>query len=258
MRLDKYLFTKNFFVSVTKAQQSVKRNEVIVNGSIINKPSFPVDELKEYRIELVKEKQYVSVGAFKLEKALNDFCFNVENFTCVDIGASTGGFTDCLITKGAKKVYAVDLNDDLLHESLKRNPKVIPVIKNARMLKENDFNNDEIDLIVADLSFISSTVVFPIFNSITSSKSKIILLIKPQFEMDKKIHLKNGIVKNKQLHLNSIKKIYFSAIQNRLYPENITVAPIHKEKNKEFLILLGREELNCKSLEYLNNIINNS
>lgn len=258
MRLDKYLYTKDFFVSVTKAQQSVKRREVLVNGNIIDKPSFFIDEFKEYKIELVKEKQYVSIGAFKLDKALNDFNFKVENFTCVDVGASTGGFTDCLITNGAKKVYAVDLNDNLLHESLKQNPAIISVIKNARTLNKKDFNNDEIDLIVADLSFISSTVIFPIFNTITNIKSKIILLIKPQFEMDKKIHLKNGIIKDKELHLSSIKKIYYSAIQNKLYPENITVAPINKEKNKEFLILLGKEELNCKSLEYLNNIINNS
>ena len=120
MRLDEYLFKNQYFDSRTKAVQSIKRGEIYLNGVKVCKPSFFVDELKDNLIkkEIQNEFEFVSLGGYKLSKALVDFKFDVNGLVCVDVGASTGGFTDCLIKKGADKVFAIDLNDTLLHSSL--------------------------------------------------------------------------------------------------------------------------------------------
>lgn len=240
MRLDVFLEKKGLFDSRTKAKQAIERGEVYLNGKKINKPSFEVLD-ESLNFEYIREKQFVSIGGYKLDKALTDFDLSVENLVAVDLGASTGGFTDCLIKNGAKKVFAVDLNENLLHKSLKDNEKVVEIIKNAKNLTVSDFN-EEIDIITADLSFISETTILPVISSLLIDGKDAIVLIKPQFELLKKTHFKNGIVKDQKVRKEACKKVFDCAIENGFSPIKITNAPINKDKNVEYLIWLKKEE----------------
>lgn len=250
MRLDVFLFKNRYFNTRTKALQAIERGEVFLNGKNVLKPSYNIDENIENNIEIKSNISFVSLGGYKLEKALSDFNYNVNNLIVLDLGASTGGFTDCALKRNAKKVYAVDLNDNLLDESLKNNEKVIRIIKNVKELKREDFN-EEIDLIVADLSFISSKIYMPIISNIISDKKDVILLIKPQFEVGERKRFKNGIIKDKKLLETICKVVYDNSITNNLYPQNLTVVPYLENKNTEFLILLRKNALEFKNFNDL-------
>lgn len=243
MRLDCYLQAKEYFDSRNKASEAVKRGEIYVDGVCIKKPSFEICENSTCKIQYRCSESYVSLGGYKLKKALTDFNFCVEGLIVADIGASTGGFTDCLLKNGASKVYSVDLNGELLHSSLKKNPKVVTIIKNAKELKCSDFN-DKLDLICADLSFISAAQVLGIFYDLISDNSNIILLIKPQFEMGKKLRLKNGIIRDDKIRMDACKSVFDFAVSIGFNALKITNAPISENKNIEYLILLrkSREE----------------
>lgn len=237
MRLDNYLVQNGFFESRTKAKQAIERGEISIDGKIIYKVSFDVSI--DNVVKRTYLSQYVSLGGFKLEKALKDFSFSVKNMVIADIGASTGGFTDCLIQNNAKKVYSIDLRQDLLHEKLLNNDKVVQIVKNAKELTKKDFQ-DDLDLIVADLSFISiSQVVDTVYDLIDDNK-KVIFLIKPQFEIGKRQKFKNGVIKDKRIHKEVCQRIYKLLLDKKLYPQKITIAPINSEKNIEFLILLEK------------------
>ena len=254
MRLDEYLTKNNYFKSRNKAKESIERGEVYLSGKPILKPSFNMDVISE-RPEIIKKaSEFASVGGFKLEKSLNEFAFCVKDLICADFGSSTGGFTDCLLQNGAKKVYAIDLNDSLLDEKIKKDERVFPVIKNAREITKTDFNED-LDFICADLSFISSSYVLSVFRELISDGKSVILLIKPQFELNERIRLKNGIVSDEKLRLNVLKNVYANAIENCLYPQKITTAPIKKGKNTEYLILLKKNvNLNLSYDDLLKNL----
>lgn len=253
MRLDNYLTEIGLFDSRTKAKQAIERGEIFINGVIAKKSSLEVSIEKEYNVERKCSSKFVSLGGFKIEKALNDFNFNVNNFTCADFGASTGGFTDCLISRGAKKVYAIDLNDNLLHNKLKEDKRVVPIIKNAKNILLSDFD-DELDLIVADLSFISISNVVGVISSLLSDNKFAIILIKPQFETGEKKRFKNGIIKDKKIHHLACKKVYELCLAENLVPQNITIAPINQGKNVEFLILLEKNGKNLFDVELINNL----
>ena len=239
MRLDSYLVSKAIFASRTKARQSILKNEIFIDGKLYNKPSFNITENKEYNIERKFCEDFVSLGGFKLSKAIKDFNFNVDNFICADIGASTGGFTDCLLQNNAKKVYSIDLNSELLCDKLKKNNKVVPIIKNAKFLKKEDFN-ENLDLITADLSFISEKIILPIISSLLENETYAIILIKPQFELDKKIKVKNGILKDNKLIKTCCDSVIECAKQNSLELIDLTDAPLYKDKNHEFLALFKK------------------
>lgn len=251
MRLDEFLYTNNYFDSRTKANQAIKRGEVFVNGKVANKPSFLIPE-NDVHIQIKSESAFVSLGGYKMQKALVDFDFSVKNLICLDVGASTGGFTDCLLQNGANRVYTVDLNDDLLHDKLKNNKKVISIVKNAKFLTKNDFN-DTIDLLTADLSFISETSVLPVFYNLLDFKKTAIILIKPQFEQDKKIKTKNGVLRERSHLINACKKVYDFSINCGFSVKGLTVAPIVKNKNVEFLILLKKSNEDSLSFDCLLN-----
>ena len=240
MRIDVLLFNKKVFSSRNKAKESIARGEIFYDGSMVNKPSFevPIDSFDKISVKRVSS-DFVSIGGFKLEKALDSFDFSVHGLICADVGASTGGFTDCLLQRGAKKVYAVDLNDTLLSDKLKENDKVVSVIKNARYLTKNDFK-DKIDLIVSDVSFISETLLLNVFSKISD---RALILIKPQFEDELKIKRKNGIINDEKTTKKAVLKIIDCAINNGFYPINIINAPIIEGKNKEYLLLLEKKEI---------------
>jgi 23S rRNA (cytidine1920-2'-O)/16S rRNA (cytidine1409-2'-O)-methyltransferase len=244
MRFDNFLVKYGFFDSRTKAKQAIERGEMFVCGKVLAKPSYDINEQlftdNLIKIERVCEKSFVSIGGFKMDKALVDFDFSVKGFTCADIGASTGGFTDCLLKNGAKKVYAIDLNDDLLHYSLKDDDRVIPIIKNAKLLTKTDFNNENPDLFACDLSFISATQILPTIANLAIEGAFLILLIKPQFETGEKRRFKNGIIRDDKIRKKACENVLLCAKENSFTTVNITTAPIKDNKNIEYLVLLKK------------------
>lgn len=236
MRIDKYLADK--YGSRTKAAQAVEHGYVLVNGKAVN-PSFNVDENDD--INFIKaDESYVSLGGYKLGKALKDFKYCVSGKIFADIGASTGGFTDCLLQNGAKKIYCIDVGESQLDERLKNKNIKIYDNFNARNLNIAMFD-EPLDGIVIDVSFISLTYILDKAASVLGKGKDIIALIKPQFEREGRKVGKNGIVKDAQVRLSIIKKIYDFSLANNLAPLKLTFAPEVKGKNKEYLILLKKE-----------------
>lgn len=248
MRIDEFLFVKGYFDSRTKAKQAIEDGNVFLDDKQIDKPSKEVADADFLKITIKAKESFVSLGGYKLSKALNDFDFSVKGLTVADIGASTGGFTDCLLQNGAAKVYAVDLNDDLLHNSLKNNEKVVRIINNAKNLTGEDFEN--LDLITADLSFISAKQVLGVFYKILPENGKVILLIKPQFEIGEKRKFKNGIIKDNKTIKSVCREVYDAARDLGFVVLNMTTAPIKENKNTEFLILLAKKGQNV-DFDYL-------
>ncbi|MBR1867686.1 MAG: TlyA family RNA methyltransferase [Clostridia bacterium] len=236
MRIDSFLFESKKYPSRTKAQEAVSRGEVSVNGRIILKPSYEVcssDKIEISELAL----NFVSNGGYKLEKALSEFPVDAFGKIFCDVGASAGGFTDCLLRRGAKKVYAVDVGDSLLADDLKCDERVVVIDNyNARFL-DREVLGGKVDAVVCDVSFISLTYLLkPIFEVI-GEDGFAITLIKPQFEVGKKALNKNGIVTRAEDRKNAVKKIYEYGISVGLYPKAFTTAPIVPEKNVEYLIL---------------------
>lgn len=239
MRLDNFLVEKQYFETRTKAKQAITRGEIFIDGIRIEKPSFNVED--GVNVKRFFNSEYVSNGGFKMEKALRDFGFSVANLICADIGASTGGFTDCLIQNGAKTVYAVDLNDGQLHSDLKKNKAVKQLVCNVKNLTKSFFD-ENIDLVVADLSFISATIVMPVFYDILDKDKYLILLVKPQFEVGRKRKFKNGIVNDPCVRKNACLNVLKSAGDAGFSLINITSAPLVEGKNTEYLMLFQKKE----------------
>lgn len=242
MRADKFFAEK--FGSRTKAAEAVEKGLVLVNGKTV-KPKDEVLETDEIRF-LQAEETFVSNGGYKLQKALKSFEFSVQDMIFADIGASTGGFTDCLLQNGAKKVYAVDVGESLLHESLIGNEKIVVMENtNARYLTQNDFL-EEIDGVVTDVSFISLRLIFPAIQSILKKNGDAFVLIKPQFECEKKNIGKSGIV-HSSAHAGIVEKVLTYAQENGLYPFEIVPAPVRKGKNIEYVLHVKNTYENAKT-----------
>lgn len=229
-RLDAILVQKGFFETKSKAQAAIMAGDVIVNNEKIFKAGekLPLDE--NLMIE-VKTQKYVSRGGLKLEKALEEFNINVKNKICLDAGASTGGFTDCLLQNGATKIYAVDVGYGQLDWKLRNNDRVKVIEKtNIKNCSFNDIysENDEIaELSVADLSFISLTKVLGnIKNLMKPENIELITLIKPQFEAGKENIGKNGVVTDKNIHEDVIRKVKEHAENIDLFLNTLTFSPI--------------------------------
>ena len=198
LRLDQILFNRKLAETKSKAQAMIMAGQVYVEGKVINKSGFNINPNSIIEIKNLGP-DWVSRGAFKLIKALDLNNINLDNKVCMDLGASTGGFTDVLIKRGAKKVYAVDVGTNQLHEKLKKNKKVLNLEKiNARYI-EQDLISELIELLVCDVSFISLKKVILPNLGLLKNKSIIIVLIKPQFE-SKKNETKKGIVKDIEIH----------------------------------------------------------
>jgi 23S rRNA (cytidine1920-2'-O)/16S rRNA (cytidine1409-2'-O)-methyltransferase len=233
MRIDKYIAEK--YASRTKAAEAVEQGLVLVNGKTVS-PSYDIKDTDVITYCQPKEL-FVSNGGYKLSKALSDFNFSVKDKIIADIGASNGGFTDCLFQNGAKKVYCIDVGESQLDNSLKDKNVVIIDNFNARNLSSNLFD-EALDGVVIDVSFISLTYILQQVADVLDDNAFVIALIKPQFECQSKQVGKNGIVKDANVHKNIINKIYDFAVYCNLSPVNITNAPIKEGKNKEYLILL--------------------
>ena len=240
IRLDKFLVENKNIKSRYRAVLLIKNEMVFVNGKLIKKPSAQID--KNDTVEVIgKDIKWVSRGGLKLEKALKFWKINPRGWTCLDIGASTGGFTDVLIAKKAKKVYAIDVGHDQLDEKLKNNPRVINLEKtNAREL-DRDKIKELVDFISVDVSYISLSLVLPEIIKFLKPTGKIIVLIKPQFELSPDI-VKKGIVRKKEHQELAVKKIRKLVKELNLVEEGLIESPIlGKKGNKEFLIYLKQK-----------------
>ncbi len=247
-RLDKLLFEKGLVESREKAQRLIMSGVVYVNDQKIDKAGTKVRE--DAKIFIKQKMPYVSRGGFKLEKGLKVFQPNIKNKVCIDIGSSTGGFTDCLLQNGVKKVYAVDVGTNQLHEKLKNNPNVISLEKtNARYLTEKEIP-EKIEFFVSDVSFISILKILPNLCSLLKENAEGIILIKPQFELSKE-EVKGGVVKEKQLHekaiIHVIKGLEESCYEVLGLDFSETWGP---EGNIEFLCYLRKKERNKKPFDY--------
>ncbi len=211
MRLDIYLTQNGFSDSRTKAKAILEENRVIVNGKSITKASFDVAETDKVEVIPSEKTEYVGRGGFKLEKALQEFNVSPKGLICADIGASTGGFTQCLLMGGAKKVYAVDSGTNQLAEKVRQDSRVVCMEKtNARTLDENSFG-EKVSFVVMDVSFISQTLLFPAIKRIIKDNCDIITLVKPQFEVGKSNIGKNGIVKDEKARKAALNNVIEAA-----------------------------------------------
>ena len=202
----------------------------------VSKPSQNLPPSAEFKVE--EDLPYVSRGGLKLEQALNFFEVDPSGLICLDVGASTGGFTDCLLQRGAKRVYAVDVGKGLLHPKLRADPRVVILEGiNARYLTPSHFP-EKMDLITVDVSFISVKKVLPALKELLKYNGLIIALIKPQFELSPK-EVKKGIVRDPKLHFKVVNEIWEFAKDLGFEPLGVVESPILGAKgNKEFLICL--------------------
>ncbi len=242
-RLDIELVSRGLADSRAKAQNMIKNSAVSVNGEIVAKSAFSVE--KTDKIIIVGETlKYVGKGGLKLEKAILDFNIDLKNKICVDFGASTGGFTDCMIQNGAGFVYAVDVGNNQLDSSLIENPNVQNIENtNIKDVTKQMFEKN-IDFCTADLSFISLSFAIPVVYNVLSDDGEAVMLIKPQFEAGRKNLSKKGIVKDRKVHIkvlenaiNMIESVGFSIL-------NLTFSPIKGGNgNIEYLVYIKKSEI---------------
>lgn len=236
-RIDQLLVAAGFSDSLKKAQALVMSGVVLVDEQRVDKPSESFLLTAAIRIKGDEERhRYVGRGGLKLERALREFHICPIEYVCLDIGASTGGFTDCLLQNGAKKVVAVDAGTNQLVWELRNNKKVdVRENTNARYLKPTDFA-EKFDLIVVDVSFISITKILSALIALLKETGKIIVLIKPQFEVEKSAVEIGGIVRDAEKHRQVINKINAFAESLGLKVLSLIDSPIlGMNGNKEFL-----------------------
>jgi 23S rRNA (cytidine1920-2'-O)/16S rRNA (cytidine1409-2'-O)-methyltransferase len=233
-RADKVVVDRGLAESRQKAQALIMAGRVFSDGERIEKPGQKLNSTQEI---IVKEKMpFVSRGGLKLAEALDTLGISVAGKIVADLGSSTGGFTDCLLQRGAQKVYAVDVDTRQLDCRLKEDPRVITIAKNARYLDKNDFP-DSLHVVTADLSFISILKVLPAIKSFIGD-GILVALIKPQFEVGKGKVGKKGIVRDSRLHEDVLVKMIEGAETSGFHTVGLTKSSIRGQKgNQEFFIL---------------------
>ena len=241
-RIDKLLVAHGLAESRTKAHALVMAGVVLVNEKRVAKPSevFPSDAVIRIKGDS-PENKYVGRGGLKLEAALEAFAIDATGFACIDIGSSTGGFTDCLLKNGAARVVAIDVGTNQLVWSLRNDPRVeVRENTNARELTPGDFD-DLFNLAVMDVSFISVTKILPAIFDILKPDGKLVVLIKPQFEVGRGEVGKGGIVRETEKHVRVVKEVNDFAAGLGFRSEGLIESPIlGAEGNKEFLALYAR------------------
>ena len=238
MRADVFLYSRGFAKSRTHAAELIKSG-VIVNGKNVAKPSFDIpEETPDTEVRITNPSKYVSRGGLKLEAALTVFQINVTDLTALDVGASTGGFTDCLLKRGAKKVYAVDVGHDQLDKSLVCDPRVVNLEGiNARSMTAEMIGRGDFPLAVSDVSFISQTLIYDSVYNLLSENGMFVSLIKPQFECGKQNLASGGICKDKKLHIKVISELFEHSVECGLFPAALTRSPITGgDGNTEYLV----------------------
>lgn len=255
-RLDVYLVSNGLTKSRERAKELIDRAQVLVNGAPAKKAGQNI--LDTDKIEITGEQNpYVSRGGLKLEKAISSFSLPLSGKTAMDIGASTGGFTDCMLKNGVLKVYAVDVGSGQLDPILLSDSRVINLEKtNIRYLPQE--SAEKVDFISIDVSFISLIQVLPAAKAFLKAGGEIAALIKPQFEAGKKALNKKGVVKDKKVHLEVVKTILSFAESVGLYAKGLTYSPVRgPEGNIEYLALFS-ENAQDKSNINAETVVNES
>lgn len=249
LRIDRLLVDRGFAESRTKAQALVMAGVVLVNEQRADKPSDTVSSDAEIRIKGGDDaaSRYVGRGGVKLEAALREFEIDVTGLHCLDVGASTGGFTDCLLQHGANSVIALDVGHNQIDWRLRTDARVeVREGSNARYLKPEDFAAT-FDLIVMDVSFISATKILPALVPLMKDTGKLITLIKPQFEVGRGEVGKGGIVRDSEKHARVIEEVNSAAQQLGLKLGKVIESPIHgADGNVEFLALYEKNQAEAR------------
>lgn len=236
MRIDKYIQDKFNLKSRTYAENLIKTGSVLLRGKVVTKSSLDVGENDD--IEIVNDENYASQGAYKLEKAFDDFSLDVNGKNCADIGCSNGGFTDCLLRHGAKHVLAVDVADCALDAKLLESGKVDFLKANARELPKI---LEKVDFLCSDVSFISLKYVLQSMFDLLKNGGEAVVLVKPQFELDKSALTKSGIVTDEKLRKRAVESVKSYAISVGFEILDLSISPIRYEnKNVEYLLYLKK------------------
>lgn len=242
MRIDLRL-KEEFNISRQKAQMLIKEEAVFVNDKLVLKSSMEVMDSDIVRINENDVLKYVSRGGLKLEKALECFNISVKDMECVDIGASTGGFTHVLLKNNAKRVYAVDVGTNQLAQSIKEDDRVVSVENTNIIDFVKDFNK-KVDFVCTDVSFVSVTKILHCIKVLLKDAAVCVILVKPQFECGRE-HNKNGIVKDKRVHKNVLLNVLSAVYDNGLEPVDLAVSPIKGgDGNVEYLLKIKNCENN--------------
>ena len=258
-RIDILLTERNFFESRAKSQAMIMSGKILVNGQKIDKSGTLIDE--NAKIEILSEIPFVSRGGLKLQKALEVFKIDLSGKICVDIGASTGGFTDCMLKNGAAKIYAIDVGYGQLAWKLRNNERVINMERtNIRNVSSENFD-DFLDFASIDVAFISLEKVLPVAKEILKNDGEIIALIKPQFEAGRDKVGKKGVVRDKKVHEEVLQKILNFGQEIDLKICGLDFSPIKgPEGNIEYLTFLRKnfevEEINLE--EKINAVIDSA
>ena len=243
VRLDKLLQDRGLAASRQRAQALILAGKVLVDGQKIEKSGTPVDAQSQLRL-LGEDLKYVSRGGLKLERALEHWQINVEGKACLDVGASTGGFTDCLLQQGARRVIAIDTGRGQIDFRLRQDPRVRLLEKtNARYLTSEQVG-EIVDLLVIDVSFISATLVLPAVIAAAFPDSpearrgrQIVVLVKPQFEAGREHVGKGGIVRDEQARKNAVERVRQALHSVNCVQTDVIDSPIlGAEGNREFLL----------------------
>ena len=251
MRLDIYLVEKKYFESRNKAKNEIEAGNVIVNGKKILKGSFEVSDSDEIKIT-GDICPYVSRGGYKLESAIKSFNLDFKDKVVLDIGSSTGGFTDCALQNGAKQIFALDVGSSQLHEKLRNDSRVV-VLENTNILDYTP--STKLDILVMDVSFVSIEYLLPKLSELIDDNNYLMCLIKPQFEVGK-IHLKNGIVKDMNTYIKILENLNDELQSYNLGIEKIALSPIlGGDGNKEFISVIKRNiKTNINFLAFVRSI----
>lgn len=249
MRADVFVYSGGYAKSRNAARILIESGAVVIDGSPVTKPSEDIDEKNEHTVEITQTEKYVSRGGLKLEAALNAFGIDVIGMDAIDIGASTGGFTDCLLKHGATHVVAVDSGEGQLDKSLAFDERVLSIEKyNARQLSVEIIPN-KADIAVMDVSFISQTLIIPKVRTVLKDSGIFVSLIKPQFEAGRSAIGKGGVVKKAQDRLNAVLRVRACAAEYGLSLTGLIVSPITGgDGNIEYLgcFMLDKEPLDEK------------
>ena len=242
-RLDVLLVERGLQESRQKAQATIMAGIVFVNNQKVDKPGTAVPNDADIEVR-GKTLKYVSRGGLKLEKAMETWPIRLGGATCADIGSSTGGFTDCMLQNGAKKVFAVDVGTNQLAWKLRTDERVVCLEKtNARTLTRNEVP-DELDFASVDVSFISLKLIFPALYALLREGGEVACLIKPQFEAGREKVGKKGVVRDPAVHLEVLENFLQYAHDNHFSIQGITFSPIRgPEGNIEYLGYLRKADV---------------
>ena len=242
MRLDQYIFQQGYAPSRQRAQALIMSGIVFVNNQKADKAGTMIKDTDTVEVR-GKDLKYVSRGGLKLEKAMELYDFHLDGKVCMDIGASTGGFTDCMLQNGAQKVYAVDVGYGQLAWKLRSDPRVKNMEKTNIRNVTLDMLDEKIDFFSVDVSFISLKHIFPVAAAISTDDVIGVCLVKPQFEAGREKVGKKGVVRESETHKEVINTVIQYANDNGFFVHKLTFSPIKgPEGNIEFLIVISKKD----------------